>query len=304
MQISLINVNFGYNMPLMMDRRALREQFRRRLAQAMEDAGLSRSELARRVRIDRSTLSLILAANSDRLPRADSAAAMAVALQVSCDWLLGVSQDRSPGAVADILAQSMEIAPSDPASADLQMQRWHREAAGYKIRYVPSTLPDLVKTDEVIDYEYRHVKQLRTEDVLARAADRLEYTRMPETDMEVCSSVQSLRALARGEGIWSDLPLDARRYQLEAMIGLVGELYPTFRWFLFDGRALYSAPITVFGPARAVIYVGQMYFVFNTTEHIRVLTQHFDSLIRAASVQPTEMAAFLKQLIADLEEDG
>ena len=53
-----------------------------------------------------------------------------------------------------------------------------------------------------------------------------------------------------------------------------------------------------------MIYVGQMFFVFNTTAHIRVLTQHFDSLIRAAIVQPTEMAVFLKQLVAGLEQDG
>ena len=32
------------------------------------------------------------------------------------------------------------------------------------------------------------------------------------------------------------------------MIQLVDELYPTFRWFLFDGSRRYAAPVTVFGP--------------------------------------------------------
>jgi hypothetical protein len=45
-----------------------------------------------------------------------------------------------------------------------------------------------------------------------------------------------------------------------------------------------------------------MYLVFNSTEHIRVLTQHFDSLIRASVVQPPEVTRLLRRLLAELEE--
>jgi hypothetical protein len=41
-----------------------------------------------------------------------------------------------------------------------------------------------------------------------------------------------------------------------------------------------------------------MYFVFNTTEHIRVLGRHFDSLVRAAVVQAANSAAYLATLRA------
>ncbi len=47
-------------------------------------------------------------------------------------------------------------------------------------------------------------------------------------------------------------------------------------------------PYTVFGPMRAAIYVGDMYFVFTSTEHIRELTRHFDNLIRSARCQPND----------------
>jgi hypothetical protein len=118
--------------------------------------------------------------------------------------------------------------------------------------------------------------------------------------MECCNSVQSVEALARGEGIWRDLPRSMRKEQLDHMIGLLDELYPTFRWFLFDGLHHFSVPLTVFGPLRAVIYMGQMYFVLNGREHIRILTEHFDGLIRAASVQPRDVAAVLDRLAGEL----
>ena len=38
-----------------------------------------------------------------------------------------------------------------------------------------------------------------------------------------------------------------------------------------------------------------MYFVFTSTEHIRELTHHFENLIRAARVQPNEMADHLRR---------
>ena len=119
--------------------------------------------------------------------------------------------------------------------------------------------------------------------------------------MEVCCSRQSLESFARGEGVWRELDAEIRREQLCSMIYLIDELYPTFRWFLYDGVRRYSVPLTIFGPKRAAIYVGHMYFVFNSTEHIRVLTQHFDELIRAAVVQPREITTLLQHLLAELD---
>jgi hypothetical protein len=60
-------------------------------------------------------------------------------------------------------------------------------------------------------------------------------------------------------------------------------------------------PYTVFGAMRAAIYVGEMYFVFTSTEHIRELSRHFDQLIRAARVQPHELAAFIRKLIKEVQ---
>ena len=73
------------------DKRERAEVFRTRLAEAMTDRGLTQSALARRVGIDRSTVSQLLDPSSARLPNAQVAAECALALSVSADWLLGLT---------------------------------------------------------------------------------------------------------------------------------------------------------------------------------------------------------------------
>ena len=283
-----------------MDRRDTVRIFRQRLADVIARTGGSRAAFAQRIGIDRSTLAQVLSPANDRLPRVETLAAIAADQQVSIDWLLGLSQD-GPLAPA-IIQQPLTVEPGGHSPADERLTRWHAEAAGYKVRYVPATLPDLLKTEELIRYEYRdHVGPI-PESRIEAANARLANQRRPETDMEVCSSVQSVESFARGEGIWRDLAAPARRQQIEWMIELLDELYPTFRWFLYDGVRRFSVPLTVFGPKRAAIYVGHMYLVFNSTEHIRVLTEHFDNLIRAATVQPPKVSALLRRLLAELNE--
>ena len=276
---------------MVMERRDIARVFRARLRQAMEKSGFNRSTLARRIGMDRSTLSQLLATEHDRLPRAETVAALAAALQVSLDWLLGLTGEAKLG--ADILHESMQVTPSPGSPVDAGLARWRAEATGYKIRYVPTTLPDLVKTDQVIEHEYRDFSTRDAHGAIAESQGKLAYSRLPETDMEVCMPVQDIEGFARGEGLWRALPEDARAAQFERMIRLVDELYPSLRLYLYDGLTHYSVPYTVFGPIRAAIYIGQTYFVFNTTEHVRVLTRHFDSLVRAAVVQAAESARFL-----------
>jgi transcriptional regulator with XRE-family HTH domain len=281
------------------DRRDTVAVFRQRLEEVIGRSGLNRSGFASRIGVDRSTLAQILAPANDRLPRAETLAAIASTQHVSVDWLLGLSQEGPLG--TDIISQPLEIAPGAHSPADERLTQWHAEAAGYKIRYVPATLPDLLKTEETIRYEYRDYHEPVPESRIDAAVSRLANVRRPEGDMEVCSTVQSIEGFARAEGIWRDMPLPARRRQLEHMVQLVDELYPAFRWFFYSGAARYSAPVTIFGPKRAAIYIGHMFLVFNSTEYIRVLSGHFDALIRAAVVQPHEAAGFLLRLLDDLD---
>ncbi|HEX9790947.1 MAG TPA: helix-turn-helix transcriptional regulator [Kiloniellales bacterium] len=282
-----------------MDRRKTVEVFRERLNEVIARSGLNRTAFAERVDLDRSTLSQLLSPSNDRLPRAESIAAIAEREQVSVDWLLGLSQEGQLR--ADVMAGVLQFEPGAASPADTRLARWHADAVGYKIRYVPATLPDLLKTEEVIRYEYQEYGVQVPQSRIEQAGKRLAYSRLPETDMEVCSSVQGLEEFALGHGIWKNLAVASRIAQLKLMLTLLDELYPTLRWFLFDGLQRYSVPLTIFGPKRAAIYVGNMYVVFNSTEHIRALTRHFDDLIRAAMVQPPDVYDFIGRLAKDLE---
>ncbi|HEX9906580.1 MAG TPA: helix-turn-helix transcriptional regulator [Propylenella sp.] len=278
-----------------MDKRELGPVFRERLQALIDRAGVTRSAFAQSIGIDRSALTQLLSSRSTRLPRADTLRRMSEQYAVSLDWLLGLSQDE---ALAAEIKPALEIAVAAGAEQETLIERWHKEAIGYKIRYVPAQIPDLLRTADVIEYEYSGRTAPDPAWQLRNAEFRIRYNRRPETDMEVCMPLQRLELLAEGRGHWRRLDKGARRAQLDYMADLVEELYPTFRLFLYDQLRTFSIPYTVFGPQRAAIFAGEMYLVLNTTDHIRSLTRHFDNLIREAVVSAHEGAAFIRTLKA------
>lgn len=281
-----------------MSKRQTVDVFRRRLSELIDGTGESRAAFAAKAGLDRSTLSQLLSEGNVRLPRADTIARIAARHSVSADWLLGLSE--VPQVTADVVPRPVvETGADDPESQHLK--RWHEEVRGAKIRYVPSSIPDQVKIEAVIHYENAKLSLAGAEAMERDARTRIEHARADASEIEVCSSMQSVEMFARGEGLWRKLAPRDRRRQLEHMAEVVEALYPSYRWFLFDARECYSAPYTVFGQKRAALYIGGMFFVFTSTEHIRELTSHFENLIRHARVQPNETADFIRKLMKDTE---
>jgi transcriptional regulator with XRE-family HTH domain len=278
-----------------LDRRDILPRFQARLRQVLARSELNQSAFAAAAGLDRSTLSQLLAPGADRLPRVESIAAIAQIGNTSLDWLLGLTQEDRPD--AGMAAESLQIERDAPSPLDERLLRWHTEAAGYRIRHIPTTFPDLLKTEAVIEDEYGPNAALGPRRRIEITQSRLEYLRQPETEIECCTTLQSLDALARGEDIWRTLKPAARRAQLEQIMALCDELYPRLRLYLYDRKKLFSVPLTVFGPMRAAIYLGQTYFVFHSTDHIRALTRHFDQIVRGASIQPNEIAQHVQRLL-------
>ncbi|WP_439514763.1 helix-turn-helix domain-containing protein [Oceanibaculum nanhaiense] len=283
------------------DKRLLSRLFRERLSISLAERDMSVSALAARAGVDRSTVAQLLSAPDPRLPNGLVLANLASALGESADWLLGLSSQR--GAVTDIVEQSVQVAEAARHPFDEQLRRWYREAAGYKVRHVPQTLPDLLKTPALLEVEYGRSLARSSDQAIADAAVQLDYIRQPDTDIEVAFAAHRLRDFADGAGIWGRMPPAERRRELEQMAQMARDLYPSLRVFLYDGRALYSAPFTVFGPGRAALYLGQRFLVFSSAVHIRLMIRHFDDLIRGAIVQAHDFADHVMREVARRDWD-
>ena len=278
----------------MTDRTTRAQDFRQRLAQALKAASMSQSALARAINADRSTLSQALTDTGTRLPSAHVIGACASVLGVSADWLLGLS-DR-PETAADLLSNSFEVSQAPRALVDEQIFAWHREAAGYKIRHVPATLPDMLKTEDMLTWEYGPHLGRTTQQAINASQDRLDWMRGAGSEYEIALPLYEIASFIRGTGYYADLPAVTRRAQTDQLITLTEQLYPRLRIYQFDARRLYSAPVTVFGPLLAVIYTGGHYMAFRDRRRVETFTSDFDILVREAKHTARDFPAFLTEM--------
>jgi len=280
------------------DKRDRAQLFRERLTLALAQAGMSQSALARTAGVDRSTLSQLTKDKGARLPGGQLVAECAAALGVSADWLLGLS-DR-PERATDLVASAIAMTEAPRAMVDDQIFAWHQEAAGYKIRHVPAALPDMLKTEEMLRWEYAPSLGKTIDQAIGASRDRLNWMRSARSDYEIALPLSEIESFANGTGYYAGLAPSVRRAELAHLRDLHTQLYPTLRLHLFDQRKLYSAPVTVFGPLLAVIYIGRNYLVFRDTERVTAITVHFDQLVREASVSQRDVAGYLNGLITSV----
>jgi len=257
---------------------------------------MSQSALARATGVDRSTLSQLLKDRGARLPNGQLVAECATALGVSADWLLGLSE--RPESATELVASAFAMTEAPRTMVDDQIFQWHQEAAGYKIRHVPAGLPDMLKTEDMLRWEYAPSLGKTIDQAIGAARDRLDWMRSARSDYEIAFPMAELEMFAHGWGYYTGVPASVRRAQLAQMRDLHSQLYPTLRLHLFDQRKLYSAPVTVFGPLLAVIYIGRNYLAFRDTPRVDAISRHFDQLVRQASVSQRDLANYLDDLLA------
>ncbi|MCG6560259.1 helix-turn-helix domain-containing protein [Ruegeria sp. 1NDH52C] len=279
-----------------MDKRDRAAQFRQRLIRAMELRQITQSALARDVGVDRSTISQLLTDSGARLPNGHVVGACASALGVSTDWLLGLS-DR-PESAAELLASSLTMTEAPRALVDERIYEWHREAAGYKIRYVPAALPDMLKTRAVLEWEYAPHLGRTADQAIGASEDRLAWMRSAQSDYEIAMPLFELESFAQGAGYYRGLDPAVRREQIDHLLALCEQLYPRLRIYLYDAKRLYSAPMTIFGPLLCVFYAGSHYMAFRDRDRIEVFTRQFDTLVREADLTARDLPAHLRRLRA------
>jgi len=272
--------------------------FRKRLQSLIDRSNLNQAAFARSTRIDRSTLSQLLSADGPRMPRAETLIALASACNVSTDWLLGLTPREEVG--SQIIESMMQIQAHTRSPIDERFVGWLREAEGYRVRTVPESFPDFLKTEDVLRFEYQGSSFNRIGTSLEAVEERLELMRRPESELEVCVSLQSITMMAKGEGKWEGLARTARLRQLEHFSRLYTELYPSLRIYFYTLTETYSNPFTVFGPKRVALFLGTSFLVLNGIEHVRLFSRRFDDLIRLAVVQPHQIVETLTEIQAEL----
>lgn len=276
------------------DKRDRSDLFRARLAQAMAERNQTQSGLARAAGVDRSTISQLLSPEGTRLPNAQLVAECATALGVSADWLLGLTE--RPERLAEIMAASLSMTEAPRALIDETIFGWHRAAAGYKIRHVPATLPDMLKTREMLAWEYEPQLGRSAEQAIGASEDRLNWMLGRNSDYEIAVAEHELWAFARAEGYYRGLDPSVRRAQIARLRLLYGRLYPSLRLYVYDARRVFSAPVTIFGPLMAVLYLGRHYIAFRDSARVADITAHFDGLVREAEVGARDVPALLDAL--------
>lgn len=276
------------------DKRMRATQFRTRLRRAMADAHISQSALARRIAVDRSTVSQLLSGDGARLPNAHVVGACAAVLGVSADWMLSLS-DR-PESAAELLAGSLSFSEAPRALVDERIFDWHQEAAGYKIRHVPAALPDMLKTRAMLEWEYSPHLGRTADQAIGASEDRLTWMRGARSDYEIAMPMYELHSFVHATGYYHGLPLDVRMEQIDQFLDLAEQLYPRLRIYLFDAKRLYSAPLTIFGPLLCAFYAGGHYMAFRDLDRIETFTRHFDTLVREAVLTARHLPTHLRQL--------
>lgn len=283
----------SHQMMELVDKRDRAAMFRARLAQAMAEAGVSQARLARAAALDRSTISALLSPGT-RLPNAQATADCAQCLGVSTDWLLGLTDLATPP--DRLSAEAVRLFPAQRALFDDTIFGWHRAAAGAKIRHVPATLPDILKTREVVEWEYGAALGPEAATVIAAFEEQRSWLATAHSDFEIALPRHELVSFAAGTGYWSGLPRSLRRAQIDELIRLTEALYPALRLYLFDAHRVFSAPVTVFGAVRAAVYLGQQYLVFSDPDKVAEVSRHFDWLVREAGHSARDTPGHLRGL--------
>ncbi|WP_420861229.1 Scr1 family TA system antitoxin-like transcriptional regulator [Algirhabdus cladophorae] len=263
-----------------MDRRdlsiAFRERFRALLSEVKDDL----PQFLEQAQLDRSALSQLRDPKQDRLPRAETLRRIAQATGVSVDWLLALSNARSG---RQELTQSSRLLSPSWQDGSSPLARWHAEAAGQKIRYVPAVLPDMLS--------------LSVQPQGAKAQEKvLTGFDLEEVDLEIAMPFQTFDLMVGQRGRWQGSDATIIAQQIRHIADLCEQHYPALRLHLFDAKQFFCAPFTVFGRRRASIYVGEAYISVTGSDEVRYFSKRFDQLVRQAVVTPDAVPDYLQKI--------
>lgn len=276
-----------------MDKRELATRFSKRLRQILESGEGGTAAFVRDTGIDRSALSQFLDPRTVRLPRAEALRNIAIARGISVDWLLDLETAQEG---RQEVSSSIEIEGEKEEDVS-PLERWREEADGHKMRYVPSTLPDMLSLAGLQPDDSRDAIDARGSGV----ENVLEGMDIHDMDLEIAMPIQTLEDVTYQSGLWRHFDPELCKRQLTHMAAICNETYPTLRLHLYDGTKTFSAAFTVFGKMRVAIYIGEAYLVVTSKEQIKTFVQRFDGLVRQSIIRPNKVDEHLASLASKIK---
>ena len=271
-----------------MDKRDLAIVFSERLKLLIGSDKRGIAQFLRDTSVDRSALSQFLDPESVRLPRAEALRRIAQAYGVSIDWLLGM-ENSTEG--RQQIASSTEIENQVQIDGTTSLSHWYSEAADFKLRYVPSALPDMMNLSSEITGStiIKDVQQSAAENILGSV-------KLADIDLEIAMPIQTLEALAVQTGIWHGCSAQLCKQQLLHMAHICETSYPALRLHLYDGCKSFSVPYMIFGKQRIAVYIGEAYLVITTPNQVKTFAHKFDTLVRQTIISPDKVHQALVKL--------
>ncbi len=284
----------------------VREQFRlfqQRLNQAFKEQDIVPARFSKQTGIARSTLSDLLKGEDIRLPRLDTIVALAEHLDVTSDWLLGLSNEKNK--VSEIIESALQVAETEQASKDKDpLHQWlSTEMTDTKLRQACLFFPDHMATIDVLLYKYKDRYEhhgLTSEKVDAFShsyRDKIEHI-----SVEMCAPLVNIETFAYGHDIWSELALEARQRQLLALADRLEETYPKHQMYLYDGLRNKPPMFILYGHQKASLWIGSYHLIFHIPKQVEAFHKQFDQHIRNTLIYPHEAPNYLRELTKKVGE--
>lgn len=274
-----------------MSQKNLQNMFKERLNSAFRDMKITRAEFCRKSHIDPAAFTHFLNGTDGRLPRFDTLASLARNLNVSADWLLGLSTDRN--STGEIIKKSFHISESTSSDASSYVSWVENEDRDLRLRISSHNIADFFKIPDVFEHEFRNSRTPLKE--IMSYKTRLQSI-LFEYSCEFFVAKQEIDYFVQGIGEWEGLSSKTLKKQIDHMVEKIESTYPRHQIYLYDKKDIRSVPVIVMGSKKTLMWLSTHYFLFNTKTHVDAFNEHLDFLIKKASIFPKDASDYFKDL--------
>lgn len=275
--------------------------FQERLREAFAALGIRSARFCDKTGIARSTMTQLLKGDTARMPRLDTIVLLAQELNVTADWLLGLTNEK--GKISEIVASTFDVAETERIIVDNHpMYRWvSQEPPDIKLRQHSHNIPDHMVTIDVLEYQYEdRYKQGNLSSESARSFCESFREKAARVPVDICVPMQGLLSFAAGQDVWSSLGKPQRREQLLFAADCLDSRYPTHQMYIYSSFRNRPPTFILYGHQQASLWIGSYHLIFYIRSQIETFHRQFDDHVKSAIIYPHQAADHLRGLARDI----